>query len=198
MRRSRCSLTREWVQCGPRSPSAALHQTRRAGNTTPPSSIMWKIRTLVASFWHLGLVALALPNARIIHCRRDIRDCGLSIFAHNFNLQQTWSTSLEDIAHYWRGYRHLMAHWKAVTQLNILTVDYEDTVSDLETQARRITDFLDLGWEAQLLQFHENERAVQTPSRWQVRQPVYRSAMAKWRHYESHLGPLTAAFEAQS
>ena len=150
------------------------------------------------NFWHLGLVALALPNARIIHCRRDIRDCGLSIFAHNFNLQQTWSTSLEDIAHYWRGYRHLMAHWKAVTQLNILTVDYEDTVSDLETQARRITDFLDLGWEAQLLQFHENERAVQTPSRWQVRQPVYRSAMAKWRHYESHLGPLTAAFEAQS
>lgn len=145
------------------------------------------------NFWHLGLIAIALPNARIIHCTRDIRDCGFSIFTQNFNLQQSWSTDLEDIAHYWKGYRKLMQHWKNACGLHILDVAYEDTVSDLEQQARRLLEFTGLPWEEAVMQFHQSDRAVQTPSRWQVRQPLYQSSMNRWRHYESHLSPLIDA-----
>ncbi|MEM9261986.1 MAG: sulfotransferase [Pseudomonadota bacterium] len=145
------------------------------------------------NFWHLGLIAIALPNAKIIHCRRDIRDNGLSIFSHNFNTDQRWATDLSDIAHYWRGYRRLMKHFQAVTRLNILHIDYEETVADLEGQARRLLEFLELPWDDGVLAFHENSRAVQTPSKWQVRQPLYASSKEKWRHYEASLRPLIEA-----
>ncbi|MEM7098413.1 MAG: sulfotransferase [Pseudomonadota bacterium] len=142
------------------------------------------------NFWHLGLVAIALPNAKVIHCTRDIRDVGLSIYSQNFHLSQRWSTSLEDIAYYQQGYLRLMRHWEAVAGLDMMIAAYEDTVSDLETQARKLLSFLELNWNDRVLSFHTNNRAVQTPSRWQVRQPLYQSSRAKWRHYESHLGPL--------
>ncbi len=145
------------------------------------------------NFWHLGLVALTLPNARVIHCTRDIRDCGLSIFSENFTPEQRWATDLGDIVHYWRGYRRLMAHWAAVSGLAILDVRYEDLVTDLEGQSRRLLDFLDLPWDPSVLRFHEQDRAVQTPSRWQVRKPLYSSSSGRWREYASHLGPLTEA-----
>lgn len=147
------------------------------------------------NFWHLGLIAMALPNARIIHCKRDIRDCGFSIFSHNFNAQQSWSTDLEDIAHYWRGYQRLMQHWATVTDLRILDLNYEETVFELNGVARSLVDFLDLPWDDRVVRFHENDRAVQTPSRWQVRQPVYKSSMARWRHYEGQLAPLAKLVE---
>jgi hypothetical protein len=145
------------------------------------------------NFWHLGLVAIAMPNAKIVHCTRDIRDNGFSIFSQNFHLSQKWSTDLTDIAHYWRGYRRLMAHWQSVTGLDILEVNYEDTVADLEVQARRLLGFVGLSWDEKVLAFHENSRPVQTPSRWQVRQPLYRTSMEKWRQYEQHLQPLIDA-----
>lgn len=148
------------------------------------------------NFWHLGLVAAALPNARIIHCTRDIRDCGFSIFTQNFNVQQNWSTDLGDIAHYWRGYRRLMEHWRRVSGLEFLDVAYEDTVADLEGRAGQLLAFVELPWDDRVLQFHENDRAVQTPSRWQVRQPIYQSSKARWRQYERHLAPLIEAAEA--
>ncbi len=148
------------------------------------------------NFWHLGLVAVALPHARIIHCTRDIRDCGFSIFTQNFNAQQSWSTDLGDIAYYWRGYRRLMEHWRRVSGLQILDVSYEDTVADLEGRARQLLAFVELPWDERVLQFHENDRAVQTPSRWQVRQPIYQSSKARWRQYERHLAPLIEAAEA--
>ncbi|MEM1370065.1 MAG: sulfotransferase, partial [Cyanobacteria bacterium P01_H01_bin.15] len=149
------------------------------------------------NFWHLGLVALALPQAKVIHCVRDVRDNGLSIFAQNFNAQQKWSTDLSDIAHYWRGYRTIMEHWKSVTDLEILDVQYEETVGDLEYQARRILKFLDVPWAPGVLEFHKNRRAVQTPSRWQVRQPIYSTSKSKWKLYERHLGPLISAAAEQ-
>lgn len=150
------------------------------------------------NFWHLGLVALTFPNSRIIHCTRDIRDNGLSIFAENFTPEQRWATDLSDIAHYWRGYCRLMDHWKAVTGLRTIDVAYEDTVADLEGQARRLTEFLGLRWNAAVLDFHANERAVQTPSRWQVRRPVYSSSAGRWRQYERQLMPLTRALAGLS
>lgn len=147
------------------------------------------------NFWNLGLVAVALPNARIIHCRRDIRDCGLSIFSENFTPDQRWATDLSDIAHYWRGYRRLMQHWREVSSLQVLDVDYEDVVADLEGQSRRLLDFAGLPWDQSVLDFHNSDRAVQTPSRWQVRQPLYQSSRGRWRTYEARLIPLIAAAE---
>ncbi len=145
------------------------------------------------NFWNLGLVAVALPNARIIHCRRDIRDCGLSIYSENFTPDQRWATDLSDIAHYWRGYRRLMQHWREVSSLQILDVDYENVVADLEGQSRRLLDFAGLPWDNCVLDFHQTNRAVQTPSRWQVRQPLYQSSSGRWRSYEDRLGPLAEA-----
>lgn len=150
------------------------------------------------NFWHLGLVALAFPGARIIHCTRDLRDNGLSIFAENFTQEQRWATDLSDIVHYWRGYRRLMHHWHAVAPLQILENPYEAMVDDLEAAARQLVGFLDLPWDAACLAFHESDRAVQTPSRWQVRQPVYTSSVARWRHYEAEIAPLSAALAEET
>lgn len=147
------------------------------------------------NFWHLGLVALAFPKARIVNCRRDIRDCGLSIFAENFTPEQRWATSLEDIVHYWHGYRRLMAHWRSATDLQVLDLHYEDLVRDLERESRRLLDFVGVEWHPSVLEFHNAERAVRTPSRWQVRKPLYTSSSGRWRDYERHIGPLIAAAE---
>ena len=150
------------------------------------------------NFWHLGLVALAFPGARVIHCTRDMRDNGLSIFAENFTPEQRWATDLSDIVHYWRGYCRLMHHWHAVAPLQILENPYETMVGDLEAAARQLVGFLDLPWDAACLAFHESDRAVQTPSRWQVRQPVYTSSVARWRHYEAEIAPLSAALAEET
>jgi hypothetical protein len=139
---------------------------------------------------------MAFPNARIVHCTRDIRDCGLSIFTQNFNVTQSWSTDLEDIAYYWQGYQKLMKHFKQVSDLQTLEVSYEETVSDIEKQGRRLLEFVELPWDERVLNFHQSERAVQTPSRWQVRQPLYQSAKARWRNYERYLSPLIKAVNA--
>ncbi|MEM1103730.1 MAG: sulfotransferase [Pseudomonadota bacterium] len=188
-----------WPDC---APDLSEHQLADLGgdyvaqvtNLAPPGA-MRIVDKQPLNFWHLGLVATALPNAKIIHCLRDIRDTGFSIFAQNFNPDQRWATDLSDIAHYWRGYRALMAHWRAATPLNIIDVVYEETVADLEGQARRLLNFLDLPWDARVLEFHANARAVQTPSKWQVRQPLYTTSTEKWRRYETQLGPLIEAAE---
>lgn len=145
------------------------------------------------NFWYLGLVALALPDALIIHCRRDIRDNALSIFAEDFTPEQRWSTDLTDIVHYWRGSRRIVDHWRQVTQLAFLDVDYEETVANLPGQAQEILDFLDLPWDPCVLDFHKVDRSIQTPSRWQVRQPIYTGSVGRWRRHASDLASLFKA-----
>lgn len=155
-----------------------------------PANVSCIIDKQPLNFWHLGLVALTFPNSRIIHCTRDIRDNGLSIFAENFTAEQRWATDLPDLIYYWRGYSRLMEHWKKVSGLQVIDIKYEDTVSDLDGQARRLTEFLKLPWNTAVLDFHSSERAVQTPSRWQVRRPLYTSSVGRWRQYEKQLTPL--------
>ena len=145
------------------------------------------------NFFHLWLIALLFPDARVIHCRRDPRDVCLSIYAENFAPSQKHATDLEDLAFYWRGYRRLMDHWEACLPLKILHADYHETVGDLEASARRLCAFLELPWDDRCLAFHETDRAVRTPSRWQVRQPLYSSSLARWRRFEKDLTPLINA-----
>jgi len=188
-----------WPDCAPRllqDQIAAIGQEYNAASGQRSfESAVRVVDKQPLNFWHLGLIAMALPNARIIHCSRDIRDCGVSIFTQDFSEEQNWSTDLDDIVYYWKGYRRLMAHWQQVTGLQILELAYEDTVADLESQARRLLEFCDLPWTEDVLAFHENASVVQTPSRWQVRQPLYKSSLARWRHYEDHVGALIAAAE---
>ncbi len=142
------------------------------------------------NFFHLGLVAQLFPNARIVWCRRDARDVGLSIFGENFALGAAFSTDLGDIGHYVNAQHVLMRHWQRVLPLPVLEVDYAALVSGIDPQSRRLVDFLGLPWDDACLAFHATDRAVQTPSRWQVRAPAHTGSIARWKPYAGHLAPL--------
>lgn len=146
------------------------------------------------NFFHLGFIALLFPNARVIHCHRGARDNALSMWAENFNASQTYSTDFADLAFHAAQYRRLMAHWRDHLPLRVFECAYEHTVRDLDTQARRLTGFLELPWNERCLEFHAGVRAVQTPSRWQVRKPLYRSSVERWRNYAAHLPELLRCF----
>ena len=146
------------------------------------------------NFFHLAFAALLFPGARVIHCRRDPRDNALSIWMENFNADQRYATDFDDLAFYTAQYRRLMAHWRDVLPLPILEIQYEATVTEVEAQARRMLEFLGAPWDARCLDFHKSERAVQTPSRWQVREPIYTRSVGRWKAYAEHLPGLTAAF----
>ncbi|MEM6834383.1 MAG: sulfotransferase [Sphingomonadales bacterium] len=186
-----------WPTCAGRLTDPQLQDIGRSyqeqAHARAPQSARRVIDKQPLNFWHLGMVALALPNAHIIHCTRDIRDTGLSIYCQNFNPDQRWATDLSDIAYYWQGYQRLMEHWREVSGLKILEIAYEETVRDIETQAQKLLAFLELDWDPAVLSFHEQDRAVQTPSRWQVRQPLYTGSRGKWQRYEKHLEPLMTA-----
>ncbi len=140
----------------------------------------------------LGLIAQMFPNAKIIHCRREPVDTCLSCFVQNFRFSgSAWTCDLTDIAHQYCLYLRLMEHWRAVLPAGrMLEVDYEDTVADLEGQARRMVDFIGLQWDDSCLRFHATERAVVTPSRAQVRQSIYGSSVGRWKKYGSGVAPL--------
>lgn len=148
------------------------------------------------NFFQLAFAAVLFPQARVIHCRREPRDNALSIWMENFSPDQRYATDFSDLAFFTSEYRRLMAHWRAQLPLKMLELRYEDTVADLEGQARRIVGFLGAPWDARCLSFHESSRAVQTPSRWQVRQPIYTRSVERWRSYAAHLPDLEPAFAA--
>ena len=142
------------------------------------------------NFQALGWIALMFPKARVIHCTRDPMDVCVSCYCHHFSREHGYSNDLHTLGQYYRSYELLMQHWRSVLPLAILEVRYEDVVSDLEAQARRMIAHLGLEWNEACLSYHRTSRAVQTPSRWQVRQPIYQGSVERWRRYESHLGPL--------
>lgn len=147
------------------------------------------------NFIHLGMIQLLFPRARIIHCRRDPLDTGLSCFMTDFSARNDFAASLDSIAHFYRHYRRMMAHWKSTLDLPILDVDYESVVNDLAGQTARMLQFLELPWNDACLKFHENRRFVATASNEQVRRPIYRTSIGRWRHYERELAPLREALD---
>jgi tetratricopeptide (TPR) repeat protein len=142
------------------------------------------------NFLHLGLVAALCPDARIIHCRRDALDTCTSCYFTTFNRHLQFASDLRALGRYYLDYRRLMDHWKAVLRMPMLEVDYEPLVTDTELTIRRLVDFCGVDWEPGCAEFHRTERGILTPSRWQVRQPIYRHAVGRWRNYEKHLAPL--------
>ena len=143
------------------------------------------------NFFFLGLIRLAMPKARIIHVNRNPVDICLSCYSKLFSGEVNYTYDLSELGRYYRAYHGLMQHWREVLPAgSFLDVQYEEIVADIETQARRILDYCGLEWDARVLEFYRSERPVKTASTAQVRQPIYRSSVGRWRNYEKHLGPL--------
>lgn len=142
------------------------------------------------NFRHLGFISMLFPNARIIHCTRDPLDTGLSNYFQRFSSQYGYSFDLANIGHFYGEYMKLMAHWREALPMPIIEVRYEDMVLKTEETARKTLAFLGLEWHERCLAPHTNPYAVETASRWQVRQPIYQHSIGRWRRYEKHLKPL--------
>jgi tetratricopeptide (TPR) repeat protein len=154
---------------------------------------------MVTNSLYAGIIRLALPRARIIHCRRNPVDTCLSCYSKLFAAGQEFSYDLAELGRYHRAHDRLMAHWRRVLPAQcLLEVDYEDVVGDLETAARRLIAFCGLRWSSRCLRFHETKRPVRTSSMLQVRKPLYRTSVDRRRHFAEHLAPLIQAFDERS
>ncbi len=142
------------------------------------------------NFHHIGLIKTLFPNAKIIDVRRNPLGCGWSLYRQFFGDSFLFSYDLETIGHFYSDYLELMQHWHTVLPGQILTVHYEDLVTDLQGTVGALLDYCGLTFEDACLDFHLNDRAVATPSSEQVRQPLYAAALDHWKHYDEFLAPL--------
>lgn len=145
------------------------------------------------NFELIGLLTLLFPKARIIHCRRDAIDNCVSCYVLPFSSAHSYNTDLRALGLYYREYDRLMRHWNEVFPDRIFENRYETLVEDQEAQSRRLIDHLGLPWDDACLRFFDREGAVTTPSRWQVRQPIYKSSVKRWKNYEAEIQPLIAS-----
>ena len=145
------------------------------------------------NFRHIGLIHLIMPNAKIIDARRYPLDCCFSMFKQLFAQGQEFTYGLEEAGSYYKSYINLMNHWDKVLPNKILRVNNEDVIEDLEGQVKRMLEFLELPFEEKCISFHETERSVRTASSEQVRQPINKKGMERWRPYSKNLKPLVAS-----
>jgi tetratricopeptide (TPR) repeat protein len=150
------------------------------------------------NFLRLGVIRSILPNAKIVHCRRDARDNCWSIYKQNFAGHHPYAHDLQELGEYHRMYQALMEHWRAVYPGQFLDVDYEVLVENPETQVRRMLEYCGLEWSDECLRFYEQERNIHTASKLQVRQPMYRSSVAAWEPFKDQLRPLLRVLEQAS
>jgi len=174
---------------------AAARRYLRAATRGAPADAQRLVDKMPLNFHELGLISLLFPHARVIWCRRDPRDIAVSVYGENFALDERLANDLGDIGHYINGQTRLMRHWQRAISLPILELAYEDLARDPETHAKRIIAFAGLPWHPGCLEFHQHDRGVQTPSRWQVKQPIYTRSIGRWQHYAPHLAPLLATLE---
>jgi hypothetical protein len=137
----------------------------------------------------LGWIATMFPKAKIIHCRRDLRDVAFSCWMTNFRAG-TWANDMRHLASRIRDYRRLMEYWRKALPIPVLEMNYEELVANQEAESRKLIDFLGLEWDPACLNFHQTKRPVLTPSATQVRQPMYSRSIGRWRHYIEDLRPL--------
>ena len=143
------------------------------------------------NYLYLGLLAAMFPRAVFIHCRRDLRDVAVSCWMTDFRSIR-WANDQEHIASRFRQYRRLMDHWLRVLPVPVHEIVYEQMIDDFEREARRLVGACGLEWEPACGRFHETARPVRTASVTQVREPLYRTSLARWKHYEASLADLFA------
>lgn len=161
---------------------------KRIGEAAPEAARITD--KLPGNFLLLGLISQLFPKTRILNCRRDPRDICLSNFMTDFGGGHAYSYNLEALARVCKSYRELMAHWNQVLPIPILDVRYEELVSDPKAQIEKILTFCGLDWEDACLNFHDSTRQVMTASYDQVRQPLYKKSVARWKNYARHLEPV--------
>jgi tetratricopeptide (TPR) repeat protein len=155
------------------------HDSRFISNKTPDNYI------------YLGAIKLALPKARIIHCKRNPADNGLSLFKSFFpNKGHAYAYNLKEIGQQYRLYADLMEHWQRVVPGFIHEIQYEDMVGDLSGQTRSLLEFCGLDWDDACLDFHKSDRPVMTASAEQVRRPIYKTSVQAFKRYEKQLAPM--------
>ena len=142
------------------------------------------------NFRHIGLIHLIMPNAKIIDARRYPLDCCFSMFKQLFAQGQEFSYGLAEAGSYYKSYVNLMNHWDKVLPNKILRVNNEDIIEDLEGQVKRMLEFLELPYEEECISFYETDRSVRTASSEQVRRPINKEGMERWKPYSKHLKPL--------
>jgi len=194
---------------------AAWHRSGAAGNETPflvkaAADYLDVLRAIAPraarvtdkmpfNFLWAGLIHVAFPRAIIIHCRRAAVDTALSIHQTHFHPALAFPTGGAELVAYFRGYQRLIDHWRRVLPADrFIEVDYEDLTRAPEPVIRRIIAACGLAWQDACLRPECNPRAVKTPSKWQTRQPIYRTSVARWRRYEPWLGPLRALVDEGS
>jgi tetratricopeptide (TPR) repeat protein len=183
------SLARNGEPGGDIVPKLAADYLRLLEKLSPDA--LRVVDKMPANFLSLGLIHEALPDARIIHMRRNPIDTCLSIYFQHFKSAHPYADDLDDLVHYYGEYSRLMKHWRdALPEDVILDVPYEGLVDDQEGWSRKMLQFVGLPWEPRCLDFHRADRSVMTASKWQVRQKINRSSLERWRNYEKFIGPL--------
>jgi tetratricopeptide (TPR) repeat protein len=186
----------ELVQRSARMDFAALGRAY-CGTLPPATGHARVVDKTPGNFLYLGLVAAALPQARIVHLRRNPMDACHAMYKTLFRMAYPFSYDLDDLGRYWLGYSELMAHWRRVLPADrFIEVDYEELVADHEGVSRRLVAHAGLDWDSACLAFDRNPEPTLTASAAQVRQPVYRSSVGLWRQYERELAPLRRRLEA--
>ena len=145
------------------------------------------------NFRHLGLIELMFPDAHVIHCLRDPRDSCLSMYFTDFVHSHEYSSDLANLGSFYRDYRRVTRHWRNISKIPLLEVQYEELVAEPEATIRRIVAFCGLEWDDRCLNFHKSKRYINTPSYDQVRQPIYKKSAGRWKNYARHLEPLIEA-----
>jgi hypothetical protein len=146
----------------------------------------------ISSYQHIASILLMFPNANLVACERHPMDIAWSVFSEYFNDNAlVYSYDLKRIASHLKAHREIMDHWNRTLPGRILTVRYEDMVDDPEGQARRLVAHIGLEWDPAVLAFHESRRVVRTASLEQVRQPIYKSSVGKWRRFQPQLETLS-------
>ena len=182
--------TAEIRDVGPRKLGEIRDQYLSAVETHRTNSSPYFIDKQPENFLYIGLIALTLPGAKIIDIRRNPLDTCIGNYRQWFGKGKEFSYDLIELADYYLQYRRLMDHWNALLPGSIHTVSYEDLVDNTETEIRKLLSYCELPFEDACLNFHESTRAVTTASSEQVRQPIYKSAVGFWKHYEPHLDEL--------
>ena len=145
---------------------------------------------MLYNFMYIGMIKLVLPEARIIHCRRDPVDTCLSIFKNYFTGFHEYAYDLEELGGYYNFYQEWMEYLEGLLPGQIFTIEYEDIIADQEGETRRMLEYCGLPWDEACLSFHRTARPVRTASSEQVKRPIYNSSVGLWRRYEKRLGPL--------
>ncbi len=171
---------------------STLHKI--VGQDTKPKHITDK---MPHNFLFLGLIAIFFPNVKIIHTKRDPIDTCLSIFFQNFNNAHQYAADLTNLVHQYKQYERLMLHWHKLFPNRILDINYENMIADPEYWSRKLIQHVGVNWDDACLAPHKLERSVKTASHWQVRQPIYKSSVERWKNYEPYIDTLVNAFKSE-